>query len=297
VAATISLLSAQVVCVSQASAAAFAGLAPASSLSVIHTGFPASQPYAAEELPAEVREGGPGVKRVVFVGDFIECKGLPVLANAMAQVFRQSSDCRLYMAGQERRWTLADFLGWLPPEARGRVRHLGFRRDITRILPAMDVMVQPSREDAFPRVVCEAMAAGLPVVGTRSGGMEEQVVDGETGYLAPVGDANAVAQAVLRLLADPDRCRAMGQAGRRRFETHFRLETMSERFLGVLRQARGAALSPAAQSFVEGFVGQWAAQGELLRRLAEEGDGRHRGLGRVGSWLRRLAGRATRKGI
>jgi glycosyltransferase involved in cell wall biosynthesis len=103
-----------------------------------------------------------------------------------------------------------------------RVRFLGHRRDVADLLAATDVVVLPSiGQEDFPIVTLEAMAAGRAVVATRVAGSKEQVVDGETGRLVPVGDEHAVASAVLEVLADPERREAMGAAGRRRFEEHY----------------------------------------------------------------------------
>jgi starch synthase len=67
----------------------------------------------------------------------------------------------------------------------------------------------------------EAMACGTPVVGSRTGGIPEVVADGETGLLVPPGDDEQLAAALNALLADPDRARAMGQAGRKRAVAEF----------------------------------------------------------------------------
>jgi L-malate glycosyltransferase len=76
-----------------------------------------------------------------------------------------------------------------------------------------DVSVLCSRHEGFPNSVVEAMAAGRPVVATRNGGMLDAVRDGETGLLVPVGDAEALAAAIERLLAAPDERRRFGDAG------------------------------------------------------------------------------------
>ena len=69
--------------------------------------------------------------------------------------------------------------------------------------------------------ILEAMALGRPVVATDVGGTREAVIDGETGFVVAAGDERAVTRALLDLAADPDRARAMGEAGRRRQREHF----------------------------------------------------------------------------
>jgi glycosyltransferase involved in cell wall biosynthesis len=102
----------------------------------------------------------------------------------------------------------------------------GFRDDVPRLLGALDLLVSASPRESFGLVLAEAAACGCPVVSTRSGGAEEIVVDGATGVLVPTADPDALAEAVLALLADPARARRMGRAGRRRVEMHFDLDRM-----------------------------------------------------------------------
>jgi glycosyltransferase involved in cell wall biosynthesis len=100
---------------------------------------------------------------------------------------------------------------------------LGFSDRIHEIYGAIDLLVLPSDEESFGRVAIEAMAARKPVVATTVGGIPEIVVDGETGYLVPPRSPDALAQAIIHLLNNPDLAQAMGQAGRRRVEQHFSL--------------------------------------------------------------------------
>lgn len=75
-------------------------------------------------------------------------------------------------------------------------------------------MVMPSREEAFGVAVLEAAACGRPTIASRVGGVPEVIRDNETGLLVPPGDEAALAQALLRLVRDPETCRRMGEAGR-----------------------------------------------------------------------------------
>jgi glycosyltransferase involved in cell wall biosynthesis len=102
----------------------------------------------------------------------------------------------------------------------------GFRDDVERLIACLDVLVSASPRESFGLTLAEAAACGRPVVATRSGGAEEIVVHGETGLLVPGGDSAALADAVMSLLADPDRANAMGAAGRRRAETCFDIQMM-----------------------------------------------------------------------
>jgi len=98
----------------------------------------------------------------------------------------------------------------------------GFRRDIPELLAATHLVVHAATApESFGLSLCEAMAAGRPVITTDVGGPREIVVDGATGYIVPPRAPDRVAEAVVRLLADPIRLKEMGQAARRRVEEHF----------------------------------------------------------------------------
>jgi glycosyltransferase involved in cell wall biosynthesis len=150
-------------------------------------------------------------------------KGIPFLIRALAQV--DNATLVIVGDGAERAAleALANDLG-----VARRIHWAGHRRDGDRLLPAFDLFVQPSLHEGLPNTVLEAMAAGLPVVATGVGGTPEVVVDGITGLLVPPRDPDALAQAITRLLHDPDLRLQMGQAGRERVASHFTVARMVE---------------------------------------------------------------------
>jgi glycosyltransferase involved in cell wall biosynthesis len=98
----------------------------------------------------------------------------------------------------------------------------GYRRDAADLIGAADVAVVPSVwQDALPLAVIEPMARGIPVIGSRVGGIPEMIEDGVTGVLVPPGDESALAAVIADLLADRPRALAYGAAGRRRVTEHF----------------------------------------------------------------------------
>jgi len=115
------------------------------------------------------------------------------------------------------------------------VRFLGQREDIPAILPAGDVMLMTSLSEAHSVSLLEGMACRLPIVATRVGGVPETVVDSETGLLVAPGDAEAIAEAVIRVLSDPNLRVRMGQAGFVRVQSTFRQETMHQQYLKIYR--------------------------------------------------------------
>jgi glycosyltransferase involved in cell wall biosynthesis len=97
----------------------------------------------------------------------------------------------------------------------------GFRSDLDKFYPHLDLLVLPSYTEGLPNVVLEASAAGVPVVATAVGGTPEAVEDGVNGYLVPPADATALAKRIDDMLSDPARRKEMGALGRERIIKQF----------------------------------------------------------------------------
>lgn len=111
-----------------------------------------------------------------------------------------------------------------------RVSYLGFREDIPEIMAALDIFVLPSNlPDSFPTVILEAMASGKPVVATRSGGASEMILDGETGFLIPIGSIENGREALEKLILHPELRQSFGEAGRQRVLREYSLEAFEEK--------------------------------------------------------------------
>ncbi|MCI0567545.1 MAG: glycosyltransferase, partial [Acidobacteria bacterium] len=139
-------------------------------------------------------------------------KGFAVLLEALEMLGRRMPDVVCLICGD------GPARAQLENSARKRglsaqVRFLGERQDIPRVLQALDLYVQPSLSEGFGLSVLEAMASGVPVVATHSGGLPEVVRDGVTGDLVAPGDAALLAQRIHSLLEDPARCAAYGREG------------------------------------------------------------------------------------
>ena len=109
---------------------------------------------------------------------------------------------------------------------RGHIVFTGFRPDIPRLLTMFDIFLLPSLYEGIPRALLEAMAMKKPTITTAAGGMPEVVVDGSTGVIIPSNDPPALAEAVITLLTNPDRTRAMEQASYERIRAHFSLKAV-----------------------------------------------------------------------
>jgi glycosyltransferase involved in cell wall biosynthesis len=108
----------------------------------------------------------------------------------------------------------------------GVLRLLGWRDDVPDLLAALDLFLLTSRFEGLPRAALQAIAAGIPVVATDTGGIAEVVVSGEGGVLVPVGDVEAAALAIVRLAADPEARQRLATGARARLGTDFDIRRM-----------------------------------------------------------------------
>lgn len=111
-----------------------------------------------------------------------------------------------------------------------KVQILGTRNDVASQLTNADLFLLTSISEGIPLTVLEAMAAGLPVVATDVGGLREIVVENETGFLAPARDDELLAQHIVRLAADSDLRRRLGDAGRKRAQQFFDEQRMCDEY-------------------------------------------------------------------
>jgi len=106
------------------------------------------------------------------------------------------------------------------------VHWVGHRDDVPHLLHMMDCLVITSLWEGFPLVVLEAMAAGVPVIGTDIYGTRELILHNESGFLAPVGDYQALARFVLDFLADPEKRKMFASVGQKRIDNEFTRDRM-----------------------------------------------------------------------
>lgn len=201
---------------------------------VIHNGIPYEE-YLKHFPNAKANLSLPVDKLVVtMIGRINPGKGQLFFLEIAKRVFETYPQCHFLLVGDP-------FPGYesIQEEIRavinsepllGNVTDLGFRKDIPEVLAASDIFVLPSiLPDSFPTVILEAMASGKPVIATQSGGAEEMVTDGETGFLIPIGNVEKGVEAISQLVKDPSKIKSFGEAGRRKVLNNYNLNTFKEK--------------------------------------------------------------------
>ncbi|HAO99077.1 MAG TPA: N-acetyl-alpha-D-glucosaminyl L-malate synthase BshA [Fibrobacteres bacterium] len=122
-----------------------------------------------------------------------------------------------------------------------RVRFLGNQQDVPSLMGCGDIFLFPSELESFGLAPLEAMACEMPVIASDSGGVPEVVVHGESGYLAPVGDVDRMAEYAIELGRSPELRAKMGTAGRKRAETVFTPEIAMEQYEALYKEVMNAA--------------------------------------------------------
>ncbi len=212
---------------------------PAGTVHIIPNGLDLARfdsPRARGEVRAELGVA-PDTLLMVVLGELTSRKNASLLIERMPELLAAAPmELALIGEGAEReRWeSLARTRG-----VEGRVRFLGFRRDVPDLLGAADLLVHPARVEGFGYAVAEAMAAGLPVVATDASSLPEIVVPGETGLLFPPEDGDALVEAILTYARDPERRSADGHRGRARAEREFSLARRLDDLELILREETG----------------------------------------------------------
>jgi glycosyltransferase involved in cell wall biosynthesis len=184
--------------------------------------------------PVKAR-GRPYPAVVVSVARMVPDKDHATLIRAFALVAPDFPRARLWLVGEGPCLKAVGQLAResLPP---GSFRFIPPCEDLRPLFRQAGLLALSSRTESLPNVVLEAMAAGLPVAATAVGGLPELVTPGRTGWLAPPGDPPALAAILGRLLSDPDQCRALGAAARRRVIRDYSLSAMVSGYEEVIRK-------------------------------------------------------------
>jgi glycosyltransferase involved in cell wall biosynthesis len=232
---------------------ALAGPPAAGKLMTLHDGIDLE---AYPSLPARHRDtirasfGIPAAAPLaITVGVLRPGKGVDLMLEAMVLLEQRWPDLHYLIVGDgEDRAELQEVTAQLG--LADRVRFAGWRTDVARLLGAADLFVLPTRDDALPTVLVEAMAGGLPIVASAVGGTAELVEESGNGFLVPPGDVEALAVACAELIASKRLRRAMGERSRQLVTERFAIGVQVERLAELYDQliaARRAGLTTAGR--------------------------------------------------
>lgn len=180
-----------------------------------------------------------GVKVIGIIGRLVPLKNHEIFLYAAKEVANKRKDVCFLVAGdgplRDRLRELTEKLGLVD-----RVILAGWRTDIERVMPLIDILVLCSQVEGHNIVILEAMACGKPVIGTDVRGIRSTVKNGENGLLVPAGDSVALEKAMLNLLEKPSEAEAMGRTGRRYIEERYSVDRMMADYLKLYQEMRAA---------------------------------------------------------
>jgi glycosyltransferase involved in cell wall biosynthesis len=185
----------------------------------------------ATEDPGEIQRTRTGKPRILYLSNMIEEKGALVLVEALALLKRRGLSIEATFAGARFNDGCVEKVeAAIAEHGLSDVTYVGpvYGGDKDRLFREYDILAYPTLRDAFPLVVLEAMAYGLPVVASQEGAIPHMVEPGKTGLLVPPGDAGALATQLERLVSDSSLAATMGKAARARFDAEFTLERFDE---------------------------------------------------------------------
>ena len=172
-----------------------------------------------------------GAHKILYLGRLCKTKGIGELLAVMPRLRQQYPDVHLYLAGiwedRELQAQALSFkesvtdLGWISGEEK------------QRYLRKCDIFVMPSYFEGQSVSILEAMANSCGIVASKTGGIPDMIIEGETGLFAVPKDTGTLAEGLLKLLADPELCRMLGENARRKAEAEFSIDNNIKQLLAV----------------------------------------------------------------
>ena len=220
---------------------------PARKIAVIHNGVDSGSFYPDIEARCRVRQElgiSPDEFCVGSVGNLFPIKDQMTLVQAIEKVAGAFMNWRLLVIGEGPERSRLEAFASAHPDWKGRVSFLGSSNRVAEMLNAMDVYVLPSISEGISNSLLEAMATGLPVVATATGGNPEVVVDGDSGLLFAVGDSGELAEKLLGLRATKDLRVRLGERALRRIKENFSIDSMVRNYAEMYERLVSVATSP-----------------------------------------------------
>ena len=232
--ATMDLLSEKIVVISKAVQAEITQFFPSKKLELIYTGLEPIEKNL-EINRKKTLNIDPDIPVIAYIGIISKRKGVLTLIDTAITVAKKYPQIKFVIAGKKEGETynkLQELV--IEKSLENNFQFLGFRNDIQDIIACSDMVVIPSIIEPFSLVAIEAMREGIPVVATRSGGPEEIIENEDMGVLVPINSPFDLAQAIIRLLENPELRSLIGENGLKHFSEHFTYERYISRFEALL---------------------------------------------------------------
>ena len=216
-------------------------VANSSGLKKLAEAFDSNSPIQVIPNGVDLQRYAPGNReweppRLLLVGRLVYQKGVDILLEALEGLQSHPWELSLVGDGPERetlqslaqKYGISDrvhFRSWLDDDA------------LVEQLQEANLFVFPSRHEGMPNAVLEAMACGLPVIASRIAGNEELVIDGETGFLVPAEDPDALREAISELIINNSRRQQMGMSSRQRVEANYSWKQITQNYLTLIENA------------------------------------------------------------
>ncbi|MFL6193752.1 MAG: N-acetyl-alpha-D-glucosaminyl L-malate synthase BshA [Thermoanaerobaculia bacterium] len=187
--------------------------------------------------PGARRWGKPGERLVVHISNFRPVKRVLDVIAVFERIQRKVPSRLILVGDGPDRGKVEQYCR--EHHICGAITFIGSFPLVEEVLVGADLFLLPSESESFGLAALEAMSCEVPVITTCAGGLPEVVVDGETGYLCPVGDVEGMAEGALRLLRDEDLRRTFGEAGRKRAVELFSQDAVVQHYRSIYQRLTG----------------------------------------------------------
>ena len=197
-------------------------------------------PNGVPEVECMKQKTQPALPHLLFLSNLVESKGVYVLLDACKQLKEKGHRfvCH-FVGGESKEINRGRFqLEVLDRQLEDCIFYVGpqYGKDKERYFQEATIFVQPTFEDCFPLTILEAMQYGLPVVSTDEGAIPSMVIDGETGWICPRKNVDALVNSIEKLLIDKELCKQMGEKGHLRYKERYTVEAFEKKFMDILSE-------------------------------------------------------------
>ncbi|MEO0438340.1 MAG: glycosyltransferase family 4 protein [Pseudomonadota bacterium] len=204
-------------------------------ITYIQNGVDLSEVEAQRQKPKKTKEK----KRIGFIGQMISRKNLPDLLSVFNELWRETEGVELFILGDgEERQELETRAGLLASS--GDIHFLGFRHDRLELLQSFDLFAMTSTLEGIPRCLMEACAMGIPVAAYDIPGIDQLIINGKTGLLAPLGERDTLKQHWQSLLTDPQLAETLANSAREHVQSNYSAARMAAEYCDLFHELGSA---------------------------------------------------------